>query len=59
MPHPNPNTKITNLFVSLVKIQLECNLNKLFIGGSKTKELLRDWNMASCCQNNPFLGESS
>ena len=42
MSHPNPNTKITNFLVSLVKIQLECNLNKLFIAGSKTKELLRD-----------------
>ena len=41
MSHPNPNTKITNFLVSLVKIQLECNLNKLFIGGSK--RLIGTW----------------
>lgn len=43
LSHLNPNSKVSNLSASLVKIQFECNLINFFVGGSKTKELLRRW----------------
>lgn len=57
LSHLNPNSKVSNLSASLVKIQLECNLINFFVGGSKTKELLRRWLKFGQLSSKKSIGE--